>query len=245
MLTGAEYKRSLRDGRKVWILGEGDVPDLTAHPATKGLVDEYGLWYDRHSDPNWADDLLADPDEDGVRRPLGLRIPRSPEDLARLGHSIYAQAFVSAGNVTHTPAYGALIALGILDAAEIIGDAGGGRPASAKAYRDSLERDGFFLTLTGGASVLGDRFREPSEHSSLRIVKETDAGLVVSGRTGMHTSTPFAHDVYVGLQRPDLNQRAMFAVAVNSPGARVVARRPAARYKTASSCPRSPAAMTS
>jgi 4-hydroxyphenylacetate 3-monooxygenase len=49
----------------------------------------------------------------------------------------------------------------------------------------------------------------------------------------MHTSTPFAHDVYVGLlQRPEVNQRAMFSVAVNSPGARVVARRPAARYHT-------------
>jgi aromatic ring hydroxylase len=232
VLTGTEYKRSLQDGRKVWILGQGDVPDLTTHPATKGLVEEYGLWYDRHSDPDWAEDLLADADEDGVRRPLGLRVPRSIEDLTRLSRSIYAQAFVSAGNVTHTPAYGALIALGILDAAEIMGDSGGGRPAVAKAFRDSLEREGFFLTLTGGASVLGDRFRDPTEHSSLRIVKETDAGLVVSGRTGMHTSTPFAHDVYVGLQRPDPNQRAMFAVAVNSPGARVVARRPAARYES-------------
>lgn len=230
MLTGTEYKTSLRDGRRVWILGEGDVPDLTTHPATRGLVEEYGLWYDRHSDPEWAEDLLADSDEDGVRRPLGLRVPRSTEDLVRLSRSIYAQAFVSAGNATHTPAYGALIALGILDAAEIIGDAGGGRPAAAKAYRDSLERDGFFLTLTGGAAVLGDRFRDPAEHSAMRIVKETDAGLVVSGRTGMHTSTPFAHDVYIGLQRPDPHQRAMFAVAVNSPGARVVARRPAARY---------------
>lgn len=231
MLTGTAYKSSLQDGRKVWILGEGDVPDLTTHPATKGLVDEYGLWYDRHSDPDWADDLLADPDEDGVRRPSGLRVPRSTEDLVRLGRSIYAQALVSAGNVTHTPAYGALIALGILDAAEVMGEAGGGRPAVARDYRNSLERDGFFLTLTGGASVLGDRFRDPTEHSSLRIVRETDAGLVVSGRTGMHTSTPFAHDVYVGLQRPDSNQRAMFAVAVNSPGARVVARRPTARYE--------------
>src|SRR6266540_4002563 len=27
LLTGAEYKRSLQDGRKVWIFGEGDVPD--------------------------------------------------------------------------------------------------------------------------------------------------------------------------------------------------------------------------
>ena len=232
MLTGAEYKRSLQDGRKVWVLGEGDVPDLTTHPATRGLVEEYGLWYDRHSDPAWADELLGEAEEDGVRRPIGLRVPRSAEELARLGSSIYAQAFISAGNVTHTPAYGALIALGVLDAVEIIGEADGGRPSIARGYRDALANEGLFLTLTGGASVLGDRFRDPSEHASLRIVKETDAGLVVSGRTGMHTSTPFAHDVYVGLQRPDVSQRAMFAVALNSPGARVVARRPIARYKT-------------
>jgi 4-hydroxyphenylacetate 3-monooxygenase len=232
LLTGAGYKRSLQDGRKVWIFGEGDVTDLTTHPATAGLVDEYAQWYDRHADPEWADDLLTEPDESGLRKPTGLIIPRTPGDLARMSDAIYAQAFVGAGNVTHTPAYGALIALGVLDAVELIGESRGARPAVARAYRDRLENEGFFLTLTGGAAVLGDRFRPPAEHSALRIVKETDAGLVVSGRTGMHTSTPFAHDVYVGLQRPDVNQRAMFAVAVNSPGARVVARRPVARYRT-------------
>jgi aromatic ring hydroxylase len=232
LLTGADYKRSLQDGRKVWILGEGDVPDLTTHPATSGLINEYAQWYDRHSDPEWAEKLLVANDEDRAPKPAGLIIPRSSDDLVKMSKSIYAQAFVGAGNVTHTPAYGALIALGILDAVQIIGDGDGGRPEIASAYRDRLEQEGFFLTLTGGAAVLGDRFRQPVDHAALRIVKETDAGLIVSGRTGMHTSTPFAHDVYVGLQRPDVNQRAMFSVAVNSPGARVVARRPAARYRT-------------
>ncbi len=231
MLTGDEYKRSLQDGRKVWIFGEGDIADLTVHPATAGLVDEYACWYDRHSDPEWADKLLIDSGA-GVRKPAGLMIPASSDDLVAMNKSIYAQAFVGAGNVTHTPAYGALIALGVLDSVEIIGEGNGGRPDVARVYRNKLEEEGLFLTLTGGASVLGDRFRAPDDQSALRIVKETDAGIVVSGRTGMHTSTPFAHDVYVGLQRPDVNQRAMFAVAVNSPGARVVARRPAARYET-------------
>ena len=232
MLTGIEYKRSLRDGRKVWIFGDGDVPDLTTHEATAGLVDEYALWYERHLDPAWADELLAE-SPDGNRKAVGLAVPQSSSDLVKLTGAIYSQAFVGAGNVTHTPTYGALIALGILDAVELIGEGNGGRPDFARAYRDRLEQEGFFLTLTGGAAVLGDRFRPPAEHSAMRIVKETDAGLVVSGRTGMHTSTPFAHDVYIGLlQRPEPNQRAMFSVAVNSPGARVIARRPAARYHT-------------
>ena len=32
----------------------------------------------------------------------------------------------------------------------------------------------------------------------LEIVKETDAGLVITGKIGMHTSPPFADDVYIG-----------------------------------------------
>jgi aromatic ring hydroxylase len=82
------------------------------------------------------------------------------------------------------------------------------------------------------ASILGDRFREPADRVGVRVVRETDAGLVVTGRTGMHTSTPFAEDVYIGTQGPDPNQRAMFAVAVNSPGAIVVTRRPSVADKS-------------
>ena len=35
MRTGADYRESLRDGRKVWVLGEGRVEDVTTHPATR------------------------------------------------------------------------------------------------------------------------------------------------------------------------------------------------------------------
>ena len=45
MRTGAEYRESLRDGRRVWIMGEGLIDDVTAHPATRATVDEYVAWY--------------------------------------------------------------------------------------------------------------------------------------------------------------------------------------------------------
>jgi aromatic ring hydroxylase len=32
---------ALRDGRKVWVIGEGAVEDVTTHPATRAMVDEY------------------------------------------------------------------------------------------------------------------------------------------------------------------------------------------------------------
>ena len=41
MRTGKEYREALRDGRRVWIMGEGAVDDVTTHPATRAMVDEY------------------------------------------------------------------------------------------------------------------------------------------------------------------------------------------------------------
>ena len=55
MRTGADYRNSLRDGRQVFILGEGPVEDVTTHPATQAMVEEYAAWYDRHADPATAE----------------------------------------------------------------------------------------------------------------------------------------------------------------------------------------------
>jgi hypothetical protein len=38
MRTGAEYREALRDGRNVWVMGEGKIADVTTHPATRAMV---------------------------------------------------------------------------------------------------------------------------------------------------------------------------------------------------------------
>src|ERR1700693_3986492 len=112
MRTGADYRQSLRDGRRIWVMGEGLVDDITTHPATCAMVDEYVAWYDRHTDPAWTDTVLGG---DGV--PLSYLVTRSADDLVRMGRCFFATTFLSAGNITHTPAYGHMIALGVLHAA--------------------------------------------------------------------------------------------------------------------------------
>src|SRR5215831_6259065 len=109
MRTGADYRRELRDGRRVWVVGEGLVEDVTTHPATRAMVDEYVGWYDRHLDPAWRDKLFR---ADGT--PWGYVVPTTSDDLVAMGRSFSATTFLSAGNITHTPAYGHMIALGIL-----------------------------------------------------------------------------------------------------------------------------------
>src|SRR5260221_11453594 len=106
MRTGADYRESLRDGRRVFVLGEGRVDDVPTHPATRAMVEEYVAWYDRHFEPEWQDTLLTPPDMAGRRSPVGYMVPRSPDDLARMGRCFAPATFLTAGNITHPPAYG-------------------------------------------------------------------------------------------------------------------------------------------
>ena len=153
MRTGADYRVALRDGRKVFVMGEGRVDDVTTHPATRAMVEHYAAWYDRHFDPAWADTLLTPPDAAGNRLPWAFELPKTRKAVIAVGRAIQKTIFLSAGDVTHTPLYGHLIALGVLTAAETR-NAGPHYVANAMAYRDTIARSGRFLTFCGGAPVM-------------------------------------------------------------------------------------------
>jgi 4-hydroxyphenylacetate 3-monooxygenase len=232
MRTGGEYREALRDGRRVWVVGDGLIKDVTLHPATRPMVDEYVAWYDRHLDLAWQNVVLTPPDERGERAPWAFVLPRTAADLRAMGRSYSATVFLTAGNMTHTPGYGNLIALGILDAVQqrkVSQD----QIASATRYRDLIAHTGRFLTFAAGAAPIGYRLREdPRERAALRVVRETDAGLVVRGKIAMHTSPAYAEDVYIGGHSgvDHGGHRATFVVAVNAPGVTVLCRKVSARH---------------
>ena len=231
MRTGADYRAALRDGRKVFVMGEGRVDDVTIHPATSAMVEQYVAWYDRHFDPDWSDILLAPPNASGARIPWAFVLPKSSADAIAIGRAIQDTIFLNAGNITHTPHYGHLIALGVLTAAETR-NAASHYAANAMEYRDMIADTGRFLTFCGGAAVIGQRLRpDPKDRVSVKRVRETDAGMVVSGRLGMHTSPAYAEDVYVGaLTGLEIEGHpAGFIVPVNAPGVTILCRKAALR----------------
>jgi aromatic ring hydroxylase len=193
MRSGADYREALKDGRVVYVMGEGRVDDVTTHPATRAVVEEYVAWHDRHRDPAWAETLLQ---PDGA--PWAFALPRGAGELLGMGRSYAETCFLSAGNITHDPAYGHLIALGILNAVATHG-AGAEHTARAEAYLDFIDRTGRFLTFCSGSPPIGYRLRpDPATRAAVRPVRETERGLVLSGRVGMHTSPCYAEEVYVG-----------------------------------------------
>jgi 4-hydroxyphenylacetate 3-monooxygenase len=231
MRTGADYREALRDGRKVWVLGEGLVADVTTHPATSAMVEEYVAWYDRHFDPAWQDILIAPPAVGREPAAWAYHLPKTSEDLIGMGRSFAKTIFISAGNITHTPAYGHLISLGMLTAVQQQ-NFSSKQIADAMAYRELIAGTGRFLTFCGGAATIGFRLRaDPRERAALKLVRETDAGVVISGRLGMHTSPAYAEDVYVGsLNGVEIGvHRASFVVPVGAPGVTTICRKIAAR----------------
>jgi aromatic ring hydroxylase len=231
MRTGADYRQSLRDGRRVWVMGEGWANDVTSHPATRALVEEYAAWYDRHLDPDWQDVLLAPPIAGGERIPWAYVLPKSVDDLIGMGRSFAKTTFLSAGNITHTPAYGNLIALGVLTAVQAR-KAPEQQIVEATAYREEIARTGRFLTFCGGAPIIGQRMQpDPRDRVALKLVRESDAGVVIRGKLGMHTSPAYAEDVYIGaLCGIEIGEyRAGFIVPVNAPGVTILCRKIATR----------------
>ncbi len=227
MRTGDDYRQALRDGRRVWVMGEGFVDDVTTHPATRAMVDEYVAWYDLHFDPAWQDTVMRPSDAHADRMPWAYVVPKSSDDLGSMGRFIFATTFLSAGNITHTPCYGHLIALGVLSAVQEC-NVFPEQIAHAASYREQIANTGRFLTFCGGAPTIGARMREdPTERAALKIVRETDAGLVISGKIGMHTSPVYAEDIYVGsLSGLDLGEhRVTFIVPVNAPGVTTICRK--------------------
>ena len=179
------------------------------------MVDEYVAWYDRHFDPAWQDVVLL---KDGL--PWGYVLPKCADDLIGMGRCFAATTFLSAGNITHTPAYGHLIALGVLGEVQQR-NVSQQQIDNAEAYRQHIARTGRFLTFSSGAATIGYRMRpDPAERAALRIVRETDSGVVIRGKIGMHTSPAYAEDIYVGaLCGADYQgHRATFIVPVNAPG---------------------------
>ena len=155
MRTGAEYREALRDGRRVWVMGEGLVEDVTTHPATRAMVDEYVAWYDLHFDPAWQEIALRPPDARGERTPWAYVVPqkrRGPR--AAWGGSSPPRRFLAPATSPIRRAYGHMIALGVLASVEER-NVSPEQIANAARYREMIARTGRFLTFCGGAPTIG------------------------------------------------------------------------------------------
>jgi len=231
LMTGSEYRASLDDGRKVWI-GGGRVESVAHHPAFSPMVDTVAKIYDLHHDPEFRD-VMTFALPDGGRGSRFYKIPESREDLIlrrQMTTAVLREVCPTMdrfGDETVSPLFV------IADRGDLFDKFDPRYRANGIAWLDRLQRDNLFMT-SGNTDPKGDRSKQPFEQDDpdlyLRVVKETDAGIVISGAK-FETGAPYAHVAFV---KPTVGswveQNRDYAVAcivrLNSPGVRHICRMP-------------------
>lgn len=231
--TGKEYVEGLRDGREVW-LGDRRVEDVTREPAFAGAVASMAALYDAQHDERYADDLTF-AHSSGARWPTSLLIPRSVEDVRRRGRAFRVAAERTHGLMGRSPDFMNAMLTPMRIASDFFGQREPAYARNIEAYYDHVGSGDLCLTHAL-LNPQADRSRSASEQAdaglALHAVRETDAGVIVSGARLLATLAPFADEIVVSLH-PGPPLRAgeeayalAFAIPVATPGLRLICREP-------------------
>jgi aromatic ring hydroxylase len=224
-MTGAEYLASLDDGREIYIYGER-VAKVTEHPAFRNTARMIARLYDALHDPAKQGRLLLPTDTgNGGRTHAFFKAPKTAADLLAGRDAIAEWARITYGWVGRSPDYKAAF-LATLGANADFYD-----PYQENAkrwYRFSQERVPFINHAIIHPPV--DRDRPPNEVGDVccHVVRETDAGIVVSGAKVVATGsvltnyTFVAHHGLIPVQDP--NFALVFVVPTNAPGVKFICR---------------------
>ena len=198
--TGQEYLKGLQEQpREVWLGGER-VEDVTAHPGLRRGAQAIAALYDMQDDPPLRESMTYASPTTGDRVGLSFIIPRTRTELERRRAMMLHWARTTCGMMGRSPDFMNVTFAAWAAAAPYFAQ---NRPQFAenmrRYYEYIREKD---LTLTHSLINL-QRSRTVSgafnldEGTALRVVRETDAGLVVRGARVLATLGPLADEIAV------------------------------------------------
>ena len=224
---GPEYLAQLRDGRTVYV-GSERIDDVTRHPAFKNAAHSIAELYDLKASPDHRDAMSFE--EDGHSYSAYFLQPKSKEDLSRRSETHYRIADYSYGLLGRSPDHVASFVTGMSLRPEVFG-----RYADnvIDYYRHMREDDIFaaYAVLPPQAARNPEFFQRRSlPVPTLRVVRETDRGLVISGMKMLATGAILANEILIGNVHPlapdRLAESVTCAVPVNSAGLALWSRKP-------------------
>ena len=190
--TGKEYLESLNDGREVWIYGK-KVKNITEHPAFRNSARMIARMYDAMHDPARREILTA-PTEWGGFTHRFFQAPHTVEQQVASRDAIAELQRVGFGWMGRSPDYKGSF-LGTLGANS--GYYKGYEENALRWYRKAQERTWYINHAIMNAPV--DRNKPTADTSDVyvRVVKETDAGIYVSGAKVVATGSALTHYTFV------------------------------------------------
>jgi 4-hydroxyphenylacetate 3-monooxygenase len=228
--TGDEYRESIRDGREVWIDGER-VEDVTAHPSFKPLVDIRARIYDMAHDPATQDAMTYVDPETGERNAIALKPPVTREDWQDKRDAVDTVLTDVGGVVTRVGDETIGEMWSLFDGADVLDEVD---PRFSENIRRHIQRavhaDPFHVSAN--TDPKGDRSKRPQDQDPdtlLRVVRETDDGIVVRGAkyetAAAYSNQAFTKPTIANWGDAELSDYALgFIVNMGAPGMKHICR---------------------
>lgn len=192
LMTGAEYLESLRDGRQVYLYGE-PVKDVTTHPAFRNAAQSIGRLYDALHDPQTSD-VLTTVDHLGQRTHRFFTPSRSAAELMAAREAIACWSRINYGFMGRSPDYKASFMAGLAANPEFYEP----YTDNARSWYQRYASKGLYLNHVIVNPPI-DRKKPVHEMVDVlvHVVKETDAGIVVSGVKMLATGSAITNATFV------------------------------------------------
>ena len=232
MRTGAEYLRSLKDGRQVFLDGER-VKDVTAHGAFREAARSIARLYDIAAAPEMRDRMTFTSPKTGEPVLRGYQIPHSHADLAarRLFSETWAEA--TFGLMGRTPDHVAGFFCGYAATPRVFAAGGQKFADNVVAFYEQMRDTHLYVSYAIVPPQI-DRSKPAHKQSDptlyAGVVKERDDGILISGAQQLATAGAISDFIHLScihpLQPGDENYANCLAVPANAPGLKLYPRRP-------------------
>ena len=229
--TGKQYLESLRDGRQMWIDGEL-VKDVTTDRRFAGAAHTMAELYEMQHDPALQDKLTYRSPTTGDRVGLSFIQPQSMDDLVRRREMVKIWMDSTCGMFGRSPDFMNITLMGFASAAEAFGRNGRDYAANIwNYYLHCRENDvAMTHTLINPQVDRSKPVEKQDKDLAAKVVKETDAGIVIRGARMVSTLCAYSDDLLVMPSTYLANSEEArpyafgFAVPVNAPGLRFICR---------------------
>src|SRR5438477_6828927 len=196
--TGKEFLEALKDGRQIFIDGER-VADVTRDRRLAAAAHSVAELYDLQNDPMLIDKMSFLSPSGGERVGLSYIEPRSVDDLIRRRGMVKIWMDATCGMFGRSPDFLNVMLTGLAAAAAEFGRADPRFAANIREYHSYAREHDLCMTHTLlNPQVDRSRPVERQEKDlAAKIVKETDAGIVVKGARMVSTLCAYADDILV------------------------------------------------
>lgn len=216
--TGSEYLKSLQDNREVYFQGK-KITDVTDHPATKNAAHSVARLYDALHAPEHKSILCCETEDGSGYTHRSFRLATNSLELKAQRDAMALWARLSFGQLSRTPDYKSAFSCALGADPEFFGK----YAENARNWYKRIQRTCLYLNHA--------LIHPPgeSEKTHLRVIKENEKGVYVTGAKAVATNAALTNYIFVGqvagsTEEMTEENSSSFIVPTNAEGLKIILR---------------------